>query len=129
ESDERNGNGDHMITAYAVHRPDGLWSVLVINRDPTRTYQTHVGFRVGNSSSNFAGQLDVFQYSSEQYALGGTAHDPHPVKSDGASHKVVRWQSPGEFPDNEPGAAYLTIPPYSLTVVRGRMSPLLIARN
>ena len=43
-SDVLNGNRDQMITAYAVHRPDGLWALLLINRDPTRTFQTSLFF-------------------------------------------------------------------------------------
>src|SRR5438093_822159 len=42
ESNVRDAVGNAVITAYAVHRPDGLWSVLLINKDPKRAYETSV---------------------------------------------------------------------------------------
>jgi hypothetical protein len=111
-SNVRNGNGDEMITAYAVHRPDGLWSLLLINRDTKRSFQTSVVFRKATSdSSAFVGRIDIFQYSSKQYLLGGPANNPYPVRADEPEHRVV--QSPRETPTQ------ISLPPYSLTVVRG----------
>ena len=113
-SNVRNGNGDEMITAYAVHRPDGLWSLLLINRDPKRSFQTNVVFRKAPSdSSAFVGRVDIFQYSSKQYLLGGPANNPYPIRADEPEHRVI--QSSGVKP------AQISLPPYSLTVVRGAL--------
>jgi hypothetical protein len=108
----RNGNGDEMITAYAVHRPDGLWTLLLINKDPQRAYETSVVFRnaVG-ATGTFDGRLDIFQYSSKQYLLGGPANNPYPVRADEPDHKVIQ-SSRETLPQ-------ISLPPYSLTVVRG----------
>ena len=77
-SDVLNGNRDQLITAYATRRPDGLWAVMLINRDPTRTFQTNVVFRdtVSGSVGGFDGPLDLYQFSSKQYALGGKPDTP-----------------------------------------------------
>jgi hypothetical protein len=111
-SDVRNGNGDQMITAYAVHRPDGLWSLLLINKDPQRAYETSVVFRnAAGATGTFDGRLDIFQYSSKQYQLGGPTNNPYPVRADEPEHRVI--QSSRETPTQ------ISLPPYSLTVVRG----------
>ncbi|MDX6447363.1 MAG: hypothetical protein QOH71_4437 [Blastocatellia bacterium] len=115
-SNVRNGNGDELITAYAVDRPDGLWSLLLINRDPKRSFQTKVVFRKATSDfSAFVGRVDIFQYSSKQYLLGGPANNPYPVRADEPEHRVI--QSSRATP------MLISLPPYSLTVVRGELDP------
>jgi hypothetical protein len=113
-SDVLNGNHDQMITAYAVHRPDGLWALLLINRDPNRTFQTSVTFRntVSGSFGKFDGPLDLYQLSRQQYALGGPPDSPIPVKSGEPEHQLIQSST-----------GTLSLPPYSLTVVRGKLSP------
>lgn len=116
-SNVRNGNGDEMITAYAVHRPDGLWSLLLINKDPKRSFQTNVVFRKATSdSSAFVGRIDIFQYSSKQYLLGGSVNNPYPVRADEPEHKVIQ--------PSRKTPTQISLPPYSLTVIRGGLSPL-----
>jgi hypothetical protein len=114
-SDVLNDNRDQMITAYAVHRPDGLWSLLLINRDPNRAFQTSVTFRntVSGSVGSFDGPLDLYQFSAQQYLLGGPPDNPYPVRSEELDHRVVQSSS-------EP--ARISLPPYSLTVIRGALS-------
>jgi hypothetical protein len=113
-SDARNDYGDEMITAYAVHRPDGLWALMLINKDPLRTYETSVVFRnAAPAAGGFDGRLDIFQYSSKQYVLGGTPANPYPVRADEPEHRVVQ----SRFPETTP----IILPPYSLTVIRGRV--------
>jgi len=116
-SDVRNGNGDEMITAYAVHRPDGLWALMLINKDPQRAYETSVVFRNATGAAGaFDGRLDLFQYSSKQYLLGGPKSNPYPVRADEPEHRVIQSSSRRVTP--------ISLPPYSLTVVRGGLSPL-----
>jgi len=118
-SSVHNAEGEELITAYAVHRPDGLWSLLLINKDPGRAYETSVGFRnAGGARGSFDGDLDIFQYSARQYLLGGPPNNPHPIRADEPEHKVI--QSSRTTPTQ------ITLPPYSLTVIRGRLSQLSI---
>jgi hypothetical protein len=119
-SDARNSKGEELITAYAVSRPDGLWSLLLINKDPQRSFETNVIFRKASSGSTggFDGQLDVYQYSGRQYLLGGPARNPYPLKADEPEHRMI------EVSRLRP--AQIALPPYSLTVIRGRTSPIWI---
>ena len=115
-SDVRNGNGDQVVTAYAVHRPDGLWALMLINRDPTRVFQTTLNFRDTASGSlrGFQGSLDLYQYSGQQYVLGGLPQNPHPVKVDEPAHRIIQSEK----------GTQISLPAYSLTVVRGAVPGL-----
>jgi len=119
-SNARNAVGEDLITAYAVHRPDGLWSLLLINRDPRRSFQTNVMFRkpLSNGTGGFDGRLDLFQYSSKQYVLSGSPGNPYPVRADDPDHKVIQA--------SRSRLTQFSLPPYSLTVIRGELSPLWI---
>jgi hypothetical protein len=114
-SDVLNGNHDQMITAYAVHRPDGLWALLLINRDPNRAFQTIVVFRNTSSGSvaSFDGPLDLYQYSAQQYILGGTPDNPYPVGSEEPAHKIIQ--------SSDSQTTQISLPPHSLTVIRGAL--------
>jgi len=103
-----------LVTAYAVHRPDGLWSLLLINKDPTRSFDANLVFWNGGSGgARSFGDVDVYQYSRNQYELGGPANSPYPVKAEEPEHKVIQTKS----------SPKISLPPYSLTVVRGRVIP------
>lgn len=118
-SNEHNAEGEELITAYAVHRPDGLWSLLLINKDPKRAFQTNVIFRTpGRADEGFDGRLEAFQYSGKQYRLGGPSGDPYPVRAEEPEHRVI------ESSRTKP--AEVSLPPYSLTVIRGGLSSLRI---
>jgi len=112
-SDARNAQNEELVTAYAVKRPDGLWSLLLINKDPAQAVevQTEFSSSVAGRHGEFEGRMDIFQYSPEQYRLGGTDLEPYPVKAEDPAHRTVDILS-GEAPK-------ISLPPYSLTVVRG----------
>jgi hypothetical protein len=113
-SDVRDENGDELVTAYAVHRPDGLWSLLLINKDPTRSFDANLVFRNGGSgSARSFGDVDVYQYSRKQYELGGPANNPYPVKAEEPEHRRI---------DLSKKESRVLLLPYSLTIVRGTLS-------
>ncbi|HXT61876.1 MAG TPA: discoidin domain-containing protein [Pyrinomonadaceae bacterium] len=116
KSDARDPRGNQLVTAYVVRRPDGLWSVLLINKDPNRAFQVRVGFRdlQSKASSNLAGVIDIFQYSGKQYALDGSLDNPHPKRAEPPEHTTMKTS--GITP------ATISLPSYSLTIIRGRMS-------
>src|SRR5215470_11164059 len=94
------------LTAYAVRRPDGLWSVLLINKDPDQTYEVRIGFE--NNELVYSTPLELFQYSSAQYMLNTDASNPVPIKNDPPSSTIM----------NRSNEDRIELPPYSLTVVR-----------
>jgi hypothetical protein len=111
-SDIRDAAGNLLVTAYPVARPDGLWSVMIINRDQYNDHAVKVVFKDGNGHErHFSGQVDRITFGSNEY----------------------QWHPEGERghadPDGPParsnvsgGAdASYTLPMASITVLRGSL--------
>ncbi len=113
-SDRKDENGNESIAAYPVRRADGLWSLLLINKDPKRSFEVNLVFSGGANrpTAKMKQPLDVYQYSGEQYRLGGSSKNPYPVRAEEPKHEVIR--SPNRLEN-------LRLPPYSLTIVRGAL--------
>ena len=45
KSDIDDGAGRELVTAYALKRPDGEWSLLVVNRDQQNAHRVRIAFR------------------------------------------------------------------------------------
>ena len=105
-----NKSGNLMISAYAVRRPDGQWSLMLINKDPRNVWSIHLrANNEGRDESAFIGEVDSYQFSAVQYKW-----DPilgHPVKSDPPEHAKIDAGQTNHF----------NLPPYSLTVFRGNL--------
>lgn len=104
--------GDHLprLTAYAVRRPDGLWSVLVINKDVApRTVS--IDFARGVSVAHFSGAVDVVAFGREQYRWTGRGPRDLPNPDRGLQYSHIAR-----------GARTYVVAPESLTVLRGAIS-------
>ena len=108
-SDLKNEQGEQIVTAYALRRPDGLWSLMLINKDPDQSHNVKVVFQKGSRTNSFDWPIDVVQFSSQQYQLNSDREHPFPIKSD----------PPARFEATQ--AAAINLPAYSLTVVRGKV--------
>ena len=99
------------VTVYAARRPDKQWALLAINKNPKRAAQLDVQFNIPGAKqpSRFVGQVEVVQFSQQQYAW----HD------DGANGHPIRSLPPARF-TREASPTY-ELPPYSLTVLRGKL--------
>jgi hypothetical protein len=68
KSDVDDGAGRALVTAYALKRPDGEWSLLVINRDQLNSHRVHIAFRgTADSAAGFAGPVEIATFGSAQY--------------------------------------------------------------
>jgi len=109
----KNSFGQPLVTAYAAHRPDGRWSVLLINKDPDRSYRVRLSPLAPNNGGTGTdwvnGLVDLFQYSSRQYVWHPNGADGHASPNLPPSHIVLAASE---------NTAYL-LPPYSITVIRG----------
>jgi hypothetical protein len=104
--------GRPTVTTYAVRRPDTQWAILAINKDPKRAAMLTVGFRFSETRPivTFSGKIDITQFSREQYAWHDDGPNGRPTRSLAAVH--FRRQA---------GTSY-TLPPYSITVLRGMLT-------
>jgi F5/8 type C domain len=99
------------VTIYAVHRPDKQWSLLAINKNPTRLARLNVEFNIPNAKQpvSFVGQVELIQFSRQQYAWHADGPNGHPIRSLPPAH-ITREAS-----------SFYELPPYSITVLRGRL--------
>jgi F5/8 type C domain len=109
-------NGAHgvtrpTVTAYAVRRPDKQWALLAINKNPKRAAQLNVEFKMPGAKQplSFVGQVEVIQFSRAQYAW----------RDNGPNSRPVRSLPPAHF--TQDASASCKLPPYSLTVLRGKV--------
>ncbi len=100
---------DAPITAYAVRRPDKQWALLAINKDPTRSAHLGVQFRSSDVTFNFLGEVTITQFSREQYRWQDDGENGEPT----ISNPPVRTR--------QPAADYHNLPPYSMSVLCGKI--------
>jgi F5/8 type C domain len=100
-----------VVTAYAVRRPDKQWALLVINKHPKRASRLDVQFQIPGAQepARFVDQVEVVQFSRQQYAWRDDGPNGHPIRSLPPAHFTREASSLYE------------LPPYSLTVLRGRL--------
>ena len=60
-----------LVTAYALHRPDGQWALMLINKDHDHSHPVGVVFqdKEANRTSSFAGQVTMITFGKEQYRV------------------------------------------------------------
>jgi F5/8 type C domain len=113
-SDLKDAEGHLLVTAYPVLRPDNQWAVLVINRDYDNAHPVRIVFHDSdeNADDSFAGPVTTITFGKAQYQW-------HPNRKQGYADPdgppVTANVSGG------PGAVY-TLPPASLTILRGKTS-------
>jgi hypothetical protein len=89
KGDISDGAGHAMLTAYALERPDGDWSVMIVNRDQLTGHKVRVNFHddAAHSVKSFAGQVEVSIFGSEQYKW-------HPASTVFMAHSALAAQEP-----------------------------------
>ena len=114
-SDITDADGNLLVTSYAVRRPDGTWSLMLVNRDETHPHTVRVVFQDSQSkrTASFSGPVTFVSFGSEQYVWINDGPNSHPD------------------PDHPPVATLLqgppstfTLPKASITVLRGRVAGL-----
>jgi hypothetical protein len=112
-SDVEDGEGNILVTSYAVHRPDGNWSMMLVNRDETQPHAVRVVFRdsAAQRTKHFLGPVRRVTFGSEQYVW----------KDEGEKSYADPDGPPvGSTVDGGAEAAFI-LPKASVTVLRGRV--------
>jgi hypothetical protein len=112
-SDVKDSDGHVLVTAYPLLRPDGQWSLLLINKDYDHPHDVKIVFHdaASNSDSSFVGAATMITFGKAQYQW-------HPARKNG-------YADPDGPPiaskvTGSPDAVY-TLPPASINVLRGRV--------
>ncbi len=81
KSDVDDGAGHALVTTYALKRPDGQWSLMIVNRDQHNAHRVKIVFddQSAHSVSGFAGPVKISEFGSRQYQW-------HPAKTRFSAH-------------------------------------------
>ena len=116
-SDVKDGDGNILVTSYAVHRPDDNWSLMLVNRDQRDAHPVQVRFSPSPARHYwFTGPVSMVTFGSEQYTW----------REEGANSRAD--------PDGPPVARTISgdrntvflIPKSSITVLRGEVPGLKV---
>lgn len=132
-SDVSDGVGHALVTAYAVKRPDGQWSVMLVNKDQENSHRVRVEFTNSSSSrAQFSGQVEESLFGRDQYRWAPPSPDfnAHLPESLGEASQIYRGGHAD--PDGPivrkriPGGTDFDLPAASVIVLRGN---IVEARN
>jgi hypothetical protein len=104
-----NSSTSSAVTVYAVRRPDNQWALLAINKHPKRAARLAVTFKFSKAQAppKFAGQVEVIQFTRQQYEWHDDGPNGYPSRSLPPAHLV------------QDAPQFYELPPFSLTVIRG----------
>jgi hypothetical protein len=107
----QDSEGNVLVTSYAVHRPDGNWSLMLVNRDESNPHAVRVLFEDSKGSTSFAGPVSFVTFGNEQYVW----------RNDGkSSHADPDGPPTGTSVSGGPQATFV-LPKASITVLRGKV--------
>jgi hypothetical protein len=107
--DLRDSAGHTLITAYTVMRPDGEWSLMLINKDQSNAHEIRIAFDDSGGQKSFSGPIWMATFGSEQYMWKSEGPNGHPEPNDPPVKKTIPARS-----------ATVTLPKASVTVLRGK---------
>ena len=123
-SDVKDANGNVLVTAYPVERPDGKWSVMLVNKDQDNDHAVKVSF---GGNRYFSGPVDRVVFGSAQYLW-----HPDPDASPAPAGRGGRGAISGHpDPDGPPAKSTVAsggpetlyqLPKASIIVLRGRIN-------
>ncbi len=100
-----------LVTAYALERPDGQWSVMLVNRDQSNDHTVKVVFNHGSAAEHFAGQVDRITFGSNEYVWHAEGDRGHADPDGPPSRSTVSGGADAVY----------QIPRASITVLRGKL--------
>jgi hypothetical protein len=111
-SDIKDKDGHTLVTAYAVLRPDGQWSLMLINKDYDNPHTVSIRFHDDDAKKDrsFAGPVARITFGKEQYTWHQALRDGYADPDGPAAQSVL-----------PAGTDHFELPAASMTVLRGRV--------
>ena len=131
KGDVDDGAAHALVTAYALQRPDGQWSLLVVNRDQQNAHSVRISFRdeAAHGASSFVGPVQISTFGREQYHWQPAetrfmAHDEHAGERPVVVNTKGFADPDGPIKHSDQNAQKDTLfdlPAASVTVIRGKI--------
>lgn len=103
--------GHQLVSAYPALRPDGSWSLLIVNKDQENAQSVRVDFMDAGARRHFAGKVAVATFGKAQYQWHPTADGGHAEPDGPIARSSV----------NAGPATRFLLPAASITVLRGQL--------
>jgi hypothetical protein len=112
-ADVQDDAGHKLITAYAVKRPDGAWSLLAINKDPTNAHEVTIEFDADgkDTARRLSGDVEVVTFGVAEYVWKPFGPASHAEPAGPAKRSKVDWQE----------GQKVKLPKGSVTVISGKV--------
>ena len=113
-SDIKDLNGNLLVTSYAIRRPDGEWSVMLVNRDQENPHTVSLIFDNAKTkmSTFFSGPVAFVTWGSEQYVWINDGQKSHADPDHLPVGTMLKATNKTVF----------TLPKASITVLRGEVA-------
>jgi hypothetical protein len=131
KSDVADGAGRELVTAYALKRPDGEWSLMVVNRDQENGHRVRIAFG-GDSKpvGGFGGSVEIATFGSAQYKWNPPRTRFMAHAEEAAGKTIVAYTNGRADPDGPIVRSKLDalkdtvydLPAASVTVIRGKVA-------
>jgi hypothetical protein len=129
-SDVKDKDGHTLVTAYAVERPDGQWSVMLVNKDRDNDHSVKVSFADPITKRNcfFSSMVDRVVFGAAEYQWHP---DPVPPGAAPPMGRGGRGGSGHADPDGPPSKSTVAaagadtvyqLPKASVIVLRGKLA-------
>jgi hypothetical protein len=131
KSDVSDGAGHALITAYALHRPDDQWSVMIVNRDQFNAHSIRLNFRddATHTQSALTGDVAISAFGRDQYQWHPASTTFMAHSANAGADSVIENTKGFADPDGpivhstkmaSPNTTY-DIPAASIVVLRGKL--------
>ena len=111
-SDVKDARGHTLVTAYPLLRPDGQWSLLLINRDQENSHAVSIAFHDSDNRDHYlAGPVTMITFGKAQYQWHPAAKSGHADPAGPAATSAVTGSRD----------ALYALPPASINILRGKV--------
>ena len=103
-----------LITAYAVKRPDGQWSLMIINKDPSNAHGVKIALEENGqyTGAHFAGSVQTVTFGAAEYVWRPSGPTSHADPAGPTKRATVQWKD----------GQTVELPKASVTVLTGKVS-------
>jgi hypothetical protein len=103
----------NLMSAYAVKRPDGQWSLMIINKDPTNAHEVDITFaKTGkDTQARFEGTVKKVTFGAAEYIWHPEGAQSHADPDGPPKRESLEWKD----------EQTVQLPKASVTVLTGRV--------
>jgi len=127
-SDVSDSAGHALVTAYAVKRSDGQWSVMLINKDQENNHHARIEFAgAAASHTQFHGPVEESLFGRAQFHWDPPQRDFNAHLPESLNGTQEMYHGGEASPDSPivrkeiPGDSNFELPAASVVVLRGRL--------